>query len=73
MKYIRYPEDCLRIQKLCLSHKWDVSLAEANAMWETYSASMCAGWMILPESDNILWQVIEPEMETLLGGEAENG
>jgi hypothetical protein len=48
---IRHPEDCERIQRACASMGRVLSLDETQALWEKYSETMAAGWLVLPEDD----------------------
>ena len=45
-----------------------MSYEDAAEIWEDYSDSYAAGWLILPKDDNELWQTIkhkiEPEVKT---------
>jgi hypothetical protein len=59
MNYIEYPEDCLRIKNIALMKcNIDLSLFECVVLWERYSNSVCAGWMLLPKSDEALAGII---------------
>lgn len=44
-------EDSRRIMKALRDAEIRVSLYDAFYAWDTYSDSMCAGWMRLPETD----------------------
>lgn len=50
-----YPQDCIRICKVALDHGYYITPLEAQKIWEIYSDSMCASWLILPTSDEDLW------------------
>ena len=52
--HIRYPDDCQRIVEVAAGMCLVLSVAQAQVIWEDYSDSMCAGWLILP-SDN--WEI----------------
>jgi hypothetical protein len=56
---IRYADDCQRIQAIALErHGLEISLAEAQELWDDYSDKFCAGWLFLPDSDNELSDII---------------
>lgn len=59
---IRHPEDCKRIAGLAARHGHFLNLVDAQAIWEHYSESECAGWIRLPSSDK--------ELEAILYGDA---
>jgi hypothetical protein len=46
-----YLADCQRIQRVLRAKGYEVSLHECEEMWESYSDGYCAGWMILPDTD----------------------
>lgn len=53
-----YIDDTIRIVKVSLNHGINLTLKQAEEVWILYSESMCAGWMGLPEDDEILWNII---------------
>jgi hypothetical protein len=57
---VDYPDDCKRIQCVANELKFDFSLRDAEDFWEWFSDEYyCAGWMILPEKDAELRQLLE--------------
>lgn len=48
---IYYKEDVDRIVAALRAYDYDVSPTEARQLWDRYSESFAAGWLILPESD----------------------
>lgn len=50
-----YIGDIRRIQAVVQAHGYECSVAQARKLWDMYSDSMAAGWMILPESDDDIW------------------
>ena len=56
----QFPEDLKRIQSILLKYNYYASLSECEVIWKRYSDSMDAGWMTLPEEDEILWSCISP-------------
>lgn len=55
---VRYPADCDRICRVLGSYGIVVSLHDAERMWGEYSESLCAGWLILPESDEEIFETL---------------
>ena len=50
-----YPEDCARIVGLV---DW-LTPQQAAALWQAYSSSMFASWLLLPKNDEVLFAIIE--------------
>jgi len=59
MKRIDYPNDCLRIQSVCLEKGYWMDIPECKEVWENYSSDLAAGWLFLPKKDCDLWEQIE--------------
>lgn len=55
-----YTVDCELIAAAMKAHRWDCSPAMARELWERYSASMCAGWMRVPENTTEIVMCISP-------------
>lgn len=53
---LRYPEDCRRIQQALLAKGYVCSLKKAQKIWEARSEAWCAGWLGLPETDDLIWE-----------------
>lgn len=51
---VRYPDDCIRIVIQMNQLGYDCTLREAQELWEDYSDSCCAEWLILPTSNEEL-------------------
>lgn len=47
-------EDVMRIVTVCANAGYRVAPDDAALIWEAYSESMAAGWMMLDEDDEIL-------------------
>lgn len=58
-----YPKDVKRIQQVLRDRGYDASLFECEMLWSKYSDSMAAGWMILPDSDNEVFDCISYYIE----------
>lgn len=50
---VRYPDDCQRIQKIALSLGHQLSLMEAERLWEYESDKFCASWLILGDDEEL--------------------
>ncbi|MEG1565366.1 MAG: hypothetical protein RR342_01325 [Bacilli bacterium] len=50
--------DCQRIKDVCAKHSENITLYEAQEIWQDVSDSYCAGWLFLPETDKELWSMI---------------
>ena len=59
----RYPEDVERIVKILAERGYRATNHQANQVWDMYSESMCAGWMILPENDEEVFDCIRLYIE----------
>jgi hypothetical protein len=58
-------DDTKRVRRAIENIGYDVSLAEAERVWEGYSESMCAGWMRLPDDDSQLEEIVAGGLEKL--------
>ena len=54
----QYPADVARIIHVAAAHGVVLSALEAEKAWDDYSESLCAGWIILPESDDEIWSCL---------------
>ncbi len=55
-----YPEDVRRIQSVLASRDYEASPADCEVLWESYSTSMAASWMMLDDlSDDQIFNKIE--------------
>lgn len=51
--HVRYPEDCKRIRQVLRDRGFNLTFKECEELWEYYSDSYAAGWLILDShSDN---------------------
>jgi len=69
MKYLQHPDDCKRVQEVCLKFNWDISLSEADVMWGWHSMGQSSGWSPLPTTPQAIWEIIEPLLDRLMAGE----
>lgn len=44
-----YQHDCERIQRIFREHDLLISLVEARILWDKYSYSFAAGWLMMDE------------------------
>ena len=56
---ISYLEDCKRIQKIFTDRGYDITIMQAEFLWEKYSAEMCAGWLCLLSSDDQIFKSVQ--------------
>jgi predicted metal-dependent peptidase len=61
----RYSEDVERIQKILANKGYEATLIECEKLWDTYSESMEAGWIILPKSDEDVFESISCYIKNL--------
>ena len=58
-----YPDDVSRIQKVLADRDLEATLKECEEMWQKYSDSMAASWMILPRKDEDVFNIISSYIE----------
>jgi hypothetical protein len=51
--HFEYTNDIDRIVKIYAERGYDISYADAVHAWEQFSETMCAGWMMLGEDDEV--------------------
>ena len=61
-----FPEDVSVIQDIVINHGYECNRLQAKQLWEAYSESLCAGWLILDGfNDTAIWDYIEPFIEDM--------
>ena len=50
--------DCQRLVKIFADRNYSISLAEAGTLWQKHSDSMAAGWMMMPEKDEHVFDCV---------------
>lgn len=55
---IDYPQDIVRIVDVFYSRGYIISYGDAAKAWEQYSDTLCAGWIMLPEEDETVFETI---------------
>lgn len=50
--------DIIRIINVCAKHNIEITIKEAEELWSNYSDEYCAQWLILPDSDETLFEII---------------
>lgn len=60
---IRWVADCERIVRVMKTAGFDISMRDAQRMWEEYSDGLCAGWIMLPESDEDIFLTLTVEVD----------
>lgn len=51
-------DDVTRMQRCLQEAKRDAERDEVFQAWSDYSATLCAGWMALPENDELLLKIL---------------
>lgn len=51
--HYEYTKDISRIVEIFAQRGYEISHSDALRAWEEYSDSMCAGWLILGEDDEV--------------------
>lgn len=52
--------DITRIVQVFEKHGYRLNRLLASYLWKTYSHDVCACWLILPETDEKLWETLKP-------------
>lgn len=61
----RYPEDIIRIMKVAIDVNILLTPEEADMVWTEHSNSYAAGWLGLPDDDDVLATLIERNVDQL--------
>ena len=57
VKRVYYVTDCQRLQRIALAHGFELSLLQCQDVWNQYSESWSASWLILRrDSDDEIWE-----------------
>ncbi len=59
----QYKEDCKRIQHVLNDHDFNCSHDQAHSLWAKYSDACATSWMKLPDSDAVLYMLVELYMD----------
>ena len=59
---IDYPNDVHRIKKILFWGGIDMSTKDCQKLWKIHSISVSAGWLFLPESDDLLLATLIEEL-----------
>ena len=57
-KHFSYPEDIRRMIEVCNKKGITITPELAEKLWDIHSESYCAGWLILPEDDELLFEIL---------------
>lgn len=58
LEYSESGSDIHQIMQVALNHGIVLSPIEAEKAWNEYSESMAAGWMMLPDSNEEIWNCL---------------
>lgn len=61
--YDQYPGDTDRIMTACKENGIELTRKEAIEYWSRYSDMLSAGWLILPDSNEEIFNCIKPYIE----------
>lgn len=57
-EHFHYWDDVRKIVKVFDAKGYRIAEEDARAAWEKYSETMCAGWLILPEKNEDIFNAI---------------
>jgi hypothetical protein len=60
-----FTDDCIRLQKIFATHDLEISLDDARDLYEEYSDSYCAGWLMMGKDDNLLFDNLKDYYEII--------
>lgn len=63
LRPVQWLYDCERIVKATRNEGYELTLKQAEEMWENFSEAYCASWLILPESDEKLSAILFGESD----------
>jgi len=59
-------EDCERLKNILISKGFvNAGLCDAAGLWGEYSDGLAAGWLGMPEDDEILFKCVEPHINVI--------
>jgi hypothetical protein len=58
LRPVGYITDCERIVKVARVEGYELTLKQAEELWENFSEGYCAGWLRLPDTDERLADII---------------
>jgi hypothetical protein len=58
------PMDVERLVECFSQHRYHIPPRAAYEIWKEYSQSMAAGWMMLPESNEQLWNILSQYVDS---------
>lgn len=59
-----HQSDVERIVEVCANLDHTISLADARLVWLAHSEMSSAGWLFLPESDDLLFSIVSDHCTT---------
>jgi hypothetical protein len=60
---IDWPEDVARIKSVLEARGYTASDEDIVKAWESYSDSVCAGWLVLPSDDDEIFDAVKREFD----------
>ena len=61
----RHIGDVVRIQRVAEEHGYEADLEACAYIWDEYSDDYAAGWLLLPEEDEDLWETVHRKAQLL--------
>lgn len=55
---IWYPDDVARIKKILNQRGYDAPDLDIHMAWKEYSDGLCAGWIVLPIDDFVVFDTV---------------
>jgi hypothetical protein len=60
-----YIDDCKRIQRVFAEHDLEITMDQAQFIWGEHSGYVCASWLIMPDSDEELFDELKKYYEII--------
>jgi len=57
--------DTKRLVEVFRKKGYNISSQEARLLWEQYSSSLTAGWLIMPATDEAVFEKVRPYFEVI--------
>lgn len=55
---LHYPQDVVRIVDIFADRGYIITYNDAARAWEEYSDGLCAGWLVLPDDDEEVFETV---------------
>jgi hypothetical protein len=61
----RFPQDVEHIMEIFKAKGHEISFIDAELAWEDFSDDMCAGWMMMYEDDDHVFEIVASRCEKI--------